>query len=98
MVRRHTLVNGLSEAGAGARTGWRTNNLWSGYGPHLIHRPPVVRTYKALQLKRLNFGVFFGVPSAPLSLVVRCNIRNAIIHDHKKKRSNLHLAQRYRDW
>ena len=49
-MRRHTLVNGLSEAGAGAVTGCRTNNLWLGYGPHLIHRPPVVRTYKALQL------------------------------------------------
>jgi len=49
-VRRHTLVNGLSEAGAGAQSGCRTNNLWLGYGPHLIHQPPIVKTYKALQL------------------------------------------------
>jgi hypothetical protein len=49
-VRRHTLVNGLSEAGAGARTGCRTNNLCWGYGPHLIHRTPIIRTYKALRL------------------------------------------------
>jgi len=48
-VRHHTLVNGLSEAGAGAESGYRTNNLWLGYGPHLIHRPPIFKTYKALQ-------------------------------------------------
>jgi len=48
-VRCHTLVNGLSKAGAGAESGYRTNNLWLGYGPHLTHRPPILKTYKALQ-------------------------------------------------
>ena len=60
LVRRHTLVNGLSQAGAGAESGCRTDNLCSGYGPHLTHRPPIFKTYKALQPTPLGVGAGFA--------------------------------------
>lgn len=62
LVRRHTLVNGLSKAGAGAESGYRANNLCLGYGPHLTHRPPIFKTYKALQPTPLSVGSTDNAP------------------------------------